>query len=206
MSEFKKIPVYLSEHSLDMSVATQESRIEYYQDIINRILALNLGVVFGKNDLTPLLADPMKFLLGQIIKEPLTIGGIELDKDKVFELLKLPKELKNIINSIDTTKNLNDNRFPERLYHHYTKNYFINENNVVEVTPEVLDSLREKHTIYLMSEKQKKAYDALNRIKTALEELKGVKDFPYDDLFVRYLHHSNNGNIEINYSMLHTFL
>lgn len=192
MEEFKRIPIEVNEEGLKVAVSNCNTKKDYFQSVIKSIINLHLGVEFDKNDLAYLISNPRNFITSKIVKEPLNIGGMELDKDKVFDFLKLPGALKNIISSIDTSLSP------------HTKNYFITNDNTVEIVPGYLEALEPQYTVYIETPRQKQAYDAINKIAEGITELNEMKSIYHFERIEKYISF-NNGTAKPEYKYLNEF-
>jgi len=191
--------IYFDENQYNQNLAMYESRIEYFQNIIDKVKLAVPNIVFGSDDLTPLFINPVDFLASKIITEPTTVGGIELDKVKVFELLSCTDELKQIISEIEV---LNTNRniiTTLRFFNRYAPNYKINSFDVVEIHPNTLQDIRKSNTKYLTTEKHQGLYNCAQKLVDVFNEIKALK-IPRNPQYLQdnIILFSQNGSVEIN--------
>lgn len=167
--------IYFDENQYNQNLAMYESRIEHYQKIIDKIKSAVPSIVFNADDLTPLFSNPADFLASKIITEPTTVGGIELDKTKVFELLSCTDELKQIIAEIEV---LNTNQNIEstlRFFNRYAPNYILESSDAVKVHPNILQDIRKGNTKYITTETQQGLYNCAQKLVNTYNEIKALK-------------------------------
>lgn len=172
MPEFTKIKVSTDQHAFETSLAISEGRIEFYQNSINLIKNIIPEFVFESADLKTLFNNPKSYLVDKIISEPTTIGGLELSKDKVFELLEDSDKLKNVVNYVDSLKKHNSTDLQtQRSLQAYTDDYEINENAEVFLKETAIENLENQFSIFVKNQRQKDSHDSLILIKNELEKL-----------------------------------
>lgn len=175
MAEFEKIKIAVNEAEHQAMLSTYEGRIEFYQSTINQIKNIVPSFVFETSDLVPLFNDPKAYLVDKLIQEPLTIGGLELDKDKVFDLLDNSEQLKSVIAYINGFKQSTSPYQSERNLHIYSKDYEITKSESdsyeVKLKDSAKNSLEDQYSIYLRTQKQKNAYDSISVIESELRKL-----------------------------------
>lgn len=194
------IELYFEETNYNQNLAMYESRIEHFQTVLDKIKLVVPSIVFAVDDLTPLFHNPKDFLASKIIKEQTIVGGVELNRTKVFELLSCADELKQIISDIESEK-INPNT--ERLFlSKNTSYYLINESDLVEVKPQTLTDLVTVNTAYLKTEKQKKLYDSVKKIADAYNEIKESNFTNPSSIQSEFLIISNGGDITINHKSI----
>ncbi len=169
------IEVFFDENNYNQNLAMYESRIEHFQNVIDKIKLAVPSILFDVDDLTLLFINPTDFLASKIIIEPTTVGGVELDRTKVFELLSCTDELKQIISEIEV---LNTNRnitSTLRFFNNYAPNYIINNSDVVEIHPNTLQDIRKGNTKFLTTEKQQTLYNCALKLVDVYNEIKTAK-------------------------------
>lgn len=197
------IELYFDATNYNQNLAIYESRIEHFQNIIDKIKSAVPSILFDTDDLTLLFTNPNDFLASKIITEPTTVGGVELDRTKVFELLSCTDELKDIISEIETIKqNLNPldgKRFLDR----NTDYYFINSSNLVELKPQTLSDLVKTNTSYLTTEKQQSLYNCVQKISDAYNELKQLNtSVNPNSIQSEFLEITHGGTVKINHKAI----
>ena len=186
MSQFEKIKIEVDESAYQSELATFKGKILFYQNAIDLTKKTVPDIVFNENDLVSFLDNTKAFLVEKIVSEPMTVGGLELDKNKVFDLLSNAEDLKSIISYVEQNKGLT--------YLNITKDFFINKSGVVELKKSIRKELNDKHSIFLHSQRQKNIYDSVNAIKTELEKIKnqsGLNAQKVWDDFMNINHHGD---------------
>lgn len=214
MSQFQKIKVSVDQSGFETAKATFEGKIEFYQNVIDQIKNIIPAFIFSENDLTDIFSNPKAFLVDKIIKEPAIVGGMELSKEKVFEILKDSDQLQSIVNYVEKLKlNLNfthgglvttpagqfseSHRIShnEKNLHVYARNYIINANGEVFIKQSEIDLLEDQYSVFLTTEKEKSAFDSLVIIQDELNKLSDTYQKSHlkfiEDYFIV------NGNSEI---------
>ena len=193
------IEIDFDEYNYNQNVAMYESRIEHFQNIIDKIKSAVPNIVFDADDLTPLFSNPSDFLAFKIITEPTTVGGIELDKTKLFELLSCTDGLKHIIAEIEA---LNTNRnitSTLRFFDNYAPNYIINNSDVVEIHPNTLQDIRKGNTKFLTTEKQETLYNCALKLVDVYNEIKTAKAGRHPEyLLNNIIEFAQNESVKIN--------
>lgn len=175
MNLTEPIEVSFDENNYNQNLSMYESRVEHYQNIIDRIKSAVPNIVFNAGDLTPLFSNPTDFLASKIITEPTSVGGIELDKTKVFELLSCTDELKQIITEIEV---LNTNQNIEstlRFFNRYASNYILDSSDAVVIHPNTLQDIRKGNTKYITTETQQGLYNCAQKLVDTYNEIKALK-------------------------------
>ncbi|MBC5839210.1 hypothetical protein [Flavobacterium muglaense] len=198
MSKFKKIAIYVNEQQIESSIAPQENRFEYFQQLIDMYNDLNTGVVLEKNDLKALLNNPKKFVATRLIKDQeVSFGGLKLSLEKVFDIIEKPAGTDELIDKI-----INDNQVRELMMNQRNVEYFeIKNGDTVVINSEYLHKVTEQCTVYIETEKQAQAYKALQSIVENINELNGLKSRGYiqDLLFTDLLElNHSTGTVAIN--------
>lgn len=166
------IEVFFDENNYNQNLAMYESRIEHFQNVIDKIKLAVPSILFDVDDLTLLFINPTDFLASKIIIEPTTVGGVELDRTKVFELLSCTDELKEIISEVEAIKQNQNPLDGKRFLDRNTNYYLIDDSGLVVLKPQTLSDLKKMNTSYLTTEKQKNLYDCIKKITDAYNELR----------------------------------
>jgi hypothetical protein len=198
MSEFKKVAIYVDENKINTVVQPQESRIEYFQELVTMYEALNTGEPLQKNDLTALIENPKEFIAKRLIKEEtLSIGGLNLNFEKTFDILEKPTGTEELISKI-----IKDKEVRELLITQRNASYFEIENeNTVVLNSVFLEQTTEQCTVYIKTENEGKAYEALKNLVENINTLNGLYNGSHfqEYLFERFLITNNaTGNVDIN--------
>jgi hypothetical protein len=172
MSEFKKVPIFIDENKINGLIQPQESRIAYFQELVNIFVNLNIDEPLEKTDLTALVENPKEFIAKKLIKEEtLSIGGLKLNFEKMFDMIEKPKGTDDLINKI-----INDQQERVLLINQRNASYFeITPENEVILKTEYLEQTTEKCTVYITTENQQKAYNCLTEIAKNINELSKLK-------------------------------
>jgi hypothetical protein len=172
MSDFKKIAIYVDTNGLETFLQPQENRIEYFQQFVDMYNSLNTGVPLQKNDLTDLIRSPKDFIAQRLIKdETVSFGGLKLSLEKVFDIIEKPTGTDELINKI-----ISDNQVRELMMNQRNVEYFEIENeNRVVINDEFLQQTQQRHTVYIKTENEAKAYKALQNIAENINKLNTLR-------------------------------
>lgn len=189
--EFQKVKIYFDKEKFNNDIERLENEKIKYQNTINRIVNLGLDIDFTHTDLKKLYQYPRLFFVEKIVKEPLSIGGVEIDKNKAFDLLQLPKELHQIINEIKYSICPNFNIF-----------YLVN--NEIKIKDEYKEKVKENYTLYAETERQKQVFNALTKIVEGYNELAKIRrHFNPQFVLERWVEvYYNNGTCSIKYNKI----
>lgn len=186
MSDFEKIKIYVDESAIDALIQPQENRIEYFQKLVNMYNSLNTGVPLQKNDLTALITNPKEFVAQRLIKdEKVSFGGLNLSLEKVFDIVEKPPGTDELINKI-----VADAQVRELMLNQRNVEYFEIENeNTVILNAEFLDRATKQCTVYIKTENEAKAYEALQNIAENINKLNALRTSGHlrDILFEKFL-------------------
>lgn len=192
MAEFERIKIGMNDYGFNLEMREQNDRKQRFQTIINKVIALNLDITFDNDDLTPLFENPKSFFCQKLVSEPMIISGVELDKEKVFDLMKTPPQLTEIINEILHIKQNGLQTAQDNFFFRHSHNFEI-KNNVVYLLEDVQEDITDNYSLFLNSEKQKQIKESFDEIVTHLNTLKGLNfGFRLENLFDRYIKESDN--------------
>lgn len=198
MSEFKKVAIYVDENKINDHIQPQENRIEYFQELVTMYENLNTGEPLQKNDLTALIANPKEFIARGLIKEEtLSIGGLKLNFEKMFDIIEKPAGTEELINKI-----INDSKVRELLITQRNVSYFEIENeNTVILNAEFLEKTTEQSTVYIRTENELKAYEVLKSLAENINTLNGLYNGSHlqERIFEKFFDTNNTtGNVVVN--------
>lgn len=213
MSQFQKIKVSVNQNDYEAALATSEGRIEFYQSIVDQIKEVIPDFVFESNDLQPLFNNAKVYLVDKIIKEPTSIGGLDLCKNKVFELLTDSDRLQSIVDNVQKLKsnnsyNVDSSHIPvtQRSLNAYSADYEITPEYEVILKTSAQEKLLDQYSIFVKTQRQKEAHDSLliildelNKLHTAFGGRSHIKFI--EENIIRNYHGEMQG---INYAHLHT--
>jgi len=191
MSEFKKVAIFIDENKIAQTVQIQESRIDYFQEIVNMYQGLNIPDPLEKNDLTALVENPRQFVARKLIKEDnLTVGGLKLSFEKVFDMVEKPQGTEELIFKIE-----NDRINKELLINQRNAYYFeIDPENNVVLNTEYVTKTKENCTVYISTKNQQIAHDLISEIAEKINTLYALSnkngELFQQDFFTDFLQNS----------------
>lgn len=206
MSDFIKIKVGYNEYGFNSTIAEQNNIKTNIQSIFNEIIALNLGIILAENDPKELFDDPKAYFCNKMVTETMSINGLELDKAKVFDLMKKPDELNILVEKILNIKKNGSDTAQDRFFFMHAHNFTIVDNTVI-LKQSVIDGITELYSIYLNTQKQKDINDSLEIIILNLLAIKTLEpSFVFDTLFSKLLNaNDSKKTVEINYRQLQSY-
>lgn len=180
---FKKILIEKNEGAINGEMHQLQAKQEYFQNYVNKIIALGISV--EENDLELMFENPKAYITDKITAgESMNVGGLQLNKEKLFDLIEKPAGTNELIQ--DITKDLSDKSTRE--FHIWSVKCFRISANSVSVNPAHLELINIRHSLFIKSENQKQAYEKLQGITKLINEinqLEGKKismDTELDDL------------------------
>lgn len=180
MSDFTPIKVHFDENEYNLKLSDFEGRCEYFQNVIESLKLIKSNIEFESEDLTPLFNDTKKYLVSKFVPEQTKIAGLELSKDRIFDLLDCAKDLENVISKIQSLNTNNANLDNKKNLYSVTKYYFINVSGEVEVKESLKEKLKNDFSVFVKTEKQKEAYQSLEIIVQEIKKLSSI--FPRNEI------------------------
>lgn len=187
---FEKILIEKNEGAIAGELNQLEAKKQYFQSYVNKVIALGLTV--AENDLEQLFENPKAYITDKLTAgENMQVGGLKLNKEKLFDLIEKPAGTNELIQSIE--KDLMDRGIRE--YNIWSVKIFnVNANEVV-INPAQLENINTRFSLFIESENQKQAYEKLQGIASLVNELnqmQGLKINLSDEL--HDLLKGSNGN------------
>jgi hypothetical protein len=187
MENFKKVLLHTNTAQIANELGHYTPKQNYLQGYVNKYLELNLKPLEAK-DLNDLIDNPKAFLTKQITHgESLTVGGLKMNPEKLFDIIEKPKGTDFFINEILADKS---NQSVASQYHWFTDSFIISNDNKVEICPDVKLKISEKCSLYLENAKQKEAIELIEKIAemmTKINELKTQGNITPADMFENLL-------------------
>jgi hypothetical protein len=190
----KRAIAQFKENQFKAILSEMESKIDYIQEFVNKYNNLGLKPL-ENNQFLELFTNPKELFVKKLSDgEKLTIKGMELNNDKLFDLLDKPKQMTSLLEELNE---FNNDKIKVNYYQ--VKNYSINENQVI-VSEVTLNRLKEANTIYIETDNQQSAFDEATQLVDALNSLKKAYKFNLNSLenFVK----ENNGTFTLDASFL----
>jgi hypothetical protein len=200
MSDFVRIKVGYNDFGYNSTIAEKTVIKDSIQDIVNEILALNLGITFDAEDPALIFADPKAFFCIKLVTAPM-LNGLELDQTKVFDLMKKPKALTDFVDFLNDKIKNGFQTAKNPFFFRYAAEYTI-QNNIVILKQSVIDAVSEQFSLYVTNQNQKDIWDQLELIKESVTSIKTINaNFTIDQLMQKYFRVYNN-TIEIDFREL----
>lgn len=163
---FEKILIEKNEGAINGEVHQLQAKKEYFQNYVKKVIALGISV--EENDLKPLFDNPKAFITDKLTAgESMNVGGLQLNKEKIFDLIEKPAGTNELIQ--DITKDLQDKSTRE--FHIWHVECFKIIENLVVVKPEHLEHINTRFSLFIENENQKQAYEKLQGITKLINEI-----------------------------------
>lgn len=183
MPNFEKVLLHKNDHQIAIDLRFYEPKQKYFQEYMDKYSLLGLKPLETK-DLNELFENPKALLTKQITHgESLNIGGLKMNPEKLFEIIEKPAGTDDLIKDIISDK---QNQDIVSSNHWFTNNFIIENDNKIEISPEDLEFVITKNSVYLENEKQKEALEILDVLCdkiNRLNELKTLNLFNEDNFF-----------------------
>ena len=167
--EFQKTLLHTNQHQIDSDLATFETPRIYFQNIVNRIVELGINV--ENNDLQKIVENPKAYIVEKITSgQKLEVGGLMLNKEKLFELIEKPIGTDELIDSIETDKQKVNVIID---YLNFVQFYSVSDGFVV-ISPEHSDFLVKRNSLYIESQNQKNGFDLMKKLVALVNEINSI--------------------------------
>ena len=202
--EFQKILISRNQTAIDNEINKLQRQKVYFQSYVDKLVFI--GIEVQENDLIALFEDTKGYITDKLTHgESLQVGGLTLNKEKVFDLIEKPVGTNEIIESI--LKDQQDKGIREGNI--WFKNRFIITNNKVVISEATLEQITEGCSTYVTSQNQKTGFEKMQQIATLLNEvnqLNGIK-INIDTELEELLRFNNNTDklYEVNPTVLKRF-
>ncbi|AQX13498.1 hypothetical protein [Elizabethkingia meningoseptica] len=155
--------IYRDESKINEAISEVQEKAEFLQENLNAIFELKKTPV-NIADLDILFRNPTAFFIDIIVPEGSTINGLSLSKDKLFDLLALPDDIKINIRKIeDFIQNWsNTGKYLQ---------YLEVKENQLKVKESYKSSLENQYSIFLKTEKDKNIYTAVIDIQKSMQTI-----------------------------------
>lgn len=170
MEKFNPIQVGFKQSLYEIELQTYESYLVTIQKIVNDLLKIAPVVTIQKDELNNLFVNPKTFLVDKLVNENLEIGGLQLDKNKVFDLLSNAQQLESVIDKIHCFNQ-------ETRIKTITDYYSINDNKKVTINNSLISKIQNRFAVFLTNETQLDIYNALKDFEAAYSNF--IAKFPY---------------------------
>lgn len=175
------IKIATNENVIESILAGENRKKQYFQKVVNRFT--NLGIIPNENDLQIIFENPKAYIVDMLTKgEKLTLQGVNIEKEKIFDLIEKPNGTEEVIKEL--LEDINNERFQ---YDTISQAYnYIIVKNVVMYSDEFLKRIERENSVYIENKNQQKGFELLSKIVNLINEVNGLdvnsKLFPYTEL------------------------
>lgn len=175
-----------NENEYNAIISDITGKIECLQSFVDAYNKTGLKPLNGTNELMEFFYNSKEFFVKTLTKgEKLTVQNLDLNNEKVFDLINKPKEVTELIEML---KEFNSNKANINFYQ--IRLYTVTE-NVISVSTETLNNIRTANSIYIDNEKQKEAFELCNDLLKTLNALNEIKTIHLNN--IDNLIKNNNG-------------
>jgi hypothetical protein len=174
---FEKVLLRKNQGAIDNEIFQLQPKKVYFQSFVDRLKTI--GVIAADNDLEQLVNSPKAYVTDKLTAgEEMKVGGLKLNKEKLFDLIDKPAGTNEIIKDIE--KDQSDKSIRE--YTHWLANRFTVTAGVVEITAGTMDNIHARNSLFITSENQQQAFNKLTEFVDVVNQL-------------NELQHNNGGKI-----------
>lgn len=198
---FERILIEKNEGAINGEIQQLQAKIDYFQSYVDKVLAL--GISLEENDLSLMFENPKAYITEKLTAgENMQVGNLKLNKEKLFDLIEKPVGTNTIIQSI--TKDLQDKAIRE--YNIWQVGCFKIIENMVVVTPEHLEHVNTRFSLFVESENQNQAFLKLQEITKLVNEINQLEGHKLNlDTDLRDLMKGDNYDYQINAGLVKRF-
>ena len=167
---FEKVLLSKNQGAIESEIFKLQFPKNQFQSIVDRLQTV--GIIASGNDLEALINNPKTYVTDKITAgEEMKVGGLTLNKEKLFDLIEKPIGTTEIIKDIERGNNEETTR--EGLY--WLAGKFTVLEGIVTITPEELERINTSHSLFITSENQSQAFAKLNELKDVINQLNGLE-------------------------------
>ncbi len=163
---FEKVLLRKNQGAIDSEIFQLQPKKVYFQSFVDRLQAI--GVNPAGNDLETLVKSPKAYVTDKLTAgEEMKVGGLKLNKEKLFDLIDKPAGTNEIIRDIEKDQANKD----IREYNHWLANRFTVTAGVVEITGATLENIDNRNSLFITSENQQQAFNKLTEFVELVNQL-----------------------------------
>lgn len=167
---FEKVLLSKNQGAIESEIFKLHFPKNQFQSIVDRLQTV--GIIASGNDIEALINNPKAYVTDKITAgEEMKVGGLTLNKEKLFDLIEKPIGTTEIIKDIERGNNEETTR--EGLY--WLAGKFTVLEGIVTITPKELERINTSHSLFITSENQSQAFAKLNELKDVINQLNGLE-------------------------------
>jgi hypothetical protein len=168
---FVKVLLSKNQGAINSEIQQHEPKKDYFQNYVNRLIAV--GITATNTDLQLLFENPKAYVTDKLTAgEEMKVGGLTLNKEKLFELIEKPVGTNEII--ADIVKDQQDKS--KREFNHWSVKSFEIINGIVIVTAETIEHINNRLSLFIDSENQQTAFTKLEQLAQLLNEINQLEN------------------------------
>ncbi|WP_394758162.1 hypothetical protein [Flavobacterium sp.] len=163
---FVKVLLAKNQIGIDSAIQEYETHKNYFQDCVNKVLAL--GVTMQENDLLLLFDNPKAYITDKLTAgETMQVGGLKLNKEKLFDLIEKPVGTNELIERIELDKQKQDfNQFTI-----WKANRFTITANLVSLNTESIEQIEKSFSLYITTQNQQTGLNKITELVQLINEI-----------------------------------
>ena len=161
----KKVQVSFKQREFDAEVESYSILLPLFNQVLNDYKEMGLPQL-TLSDFRALLNNPDSLIFEKMTQgQPMEVNGFKIAPEKAFNMLEKPNGYEQLVSAISAVnKEINSNW--------HLQNVVI-ENGEIVLNPAFLEKIKGRHTVYVTSEQQLKAYQFTESVKEAAKECFG---------------------------------
>jgi hypothetical protein len=174
---FVKVLLSKNQGAINSEIKQLEPKKNYFQNYVNRLNAV--GIAVTSRDLDALFDNPKAYVTDKLTAgEEMKVGGLTLNKEKLFELIEKPVGTNEII--ADIVKDQQDASIRE--FNHWSVKSFEVINGTVTTTAATIEHINNRLSLFIDSENQQSAFNKLTELVKQINDLNGLELYNFGKL------------------------
>lgn len=178
-TEPTELLIYFDKEKYEKQVRFFEDKIPFFKENISKYDSLGIGRPFQKEDFEKLFLIPEEFLFERLMEDkPLSVGGMAVNKQKLFELLDKPAGYHLLSRKINEVleKQLwfGSSQLPNYSRERFLEFYEVHEDGNINLKEEEKEKIKSSNETYVSKEKSKETYNFFSDLCKLLNDSKFV--------------------------------
>lgn len=170
--EFTKVLLAKNQSGIDSEILQNQTHQNYFQECVNDVLAL--GVTMQENDLLRFFENPKAYITDKLTAgENMQVGGLKLNKEKLFDLIEKPTGTNELIEKIELDKQ-------KQYFNQFTiltANRFKIIENIVSLNSEFMERIETMYSLYIETENQQNGYNKVIQLVNLINEINEIATY-----------------------------
>lgn len=167
---FEKILLSKNLGAINNEIFQLEAPKNYFKNYVNRLTAI--GITSTNTDLETLFENPKAYVTEKLTAgEEMKVGGLTLNKEKLFELIEKPVGTNEIIR--DIVKDQQNATIRES--YHWKANRFTIIEGAVTISATELEHINKRNSLFIETENQQLAINKLAELVVIINEINNLE-------------------------------